>query len=157
MKMFFNVIFMSKLQYGTEAWSAAPAYIIKKLVSIQLEAARTMLRPQTRRWTATHLLTEMKWLSIPLIAQLASAKLTHKILTTSQPAVLANRILSKINHTQITRTNGLFKLGPKPSRLGNSKFTKYQYNAYYIYDKIPQVLREIKKPKIFKNRLKQYL
>ena len=79
-------------------------------------------------------------------------KLTHKILTTNWPEALAYKILSSINHTRITRTNGPHKLGPKPAHMGRTKITKYQYtnNSYQHYDKIPQILREIKHPDRFK-------
>ena len=159
MRMFANGILMSKIEYGAEVWAAAPAYILKKLASIQLEAARTVLGYQTKRWSATHLLKEMKWVSVQQLATLASAKLSHKILTTSQPAVLSYRILSKINHTRTTRNNGPFLLGPKPSSVGNSITSKYQFraNSYKNYDSLPQVLRKITKPVIFKKRVKRYL
>ena len=157
--MFANGILMSKIEYGAEVWAAAPAYILKKLASIQLEAARTVLGQKTRRWTATHLLTEMKWVSVQQLAILASAKLAHKILTTSQPAVLSHRILSKINHSRPTRNNGPFLLGPKPITVGRSITSKYQFraNVYKNYDNLPQVLRKITKPVIFKKRVKRFL
>ena len=157
MRIFSNGIFMSKLEYGAEVWSGAPAYIMKVLQSIQIEAARTVLGPSTRQWSATHL--KMKWISIKQLAVLSSAKLTHKIMKTSQPATLANRILSKINHNRITRMNGPHHLGPRPAGIGISKFTKYQYraNSYRNYRDIPDILKEISRPVIFKRRLKQYL
>ena len=103
-------------------------------------------------WSATSLLKEIKWLSIYNIAVMSVVKLTHKILTTNWPEALAYKILSSINHTRITRTNGPHKLGPKPAHMGRTKITKYQYtnNSYQHYDKIPQILREIKHPDRFK-------
>ena len=101
----------------------------------------------------------MKWLSIKNLAKLASAKLTHKILTTSQLAVLAHRILTRINHNRRTRNNGPFQLGPRPAGIGRSGNTKYQYrpNAYAIYNEVPQIIKDIKSQKIFKKRFKRYL
>ena len=57
MRMLANGIFMSKLEYGAEIWASAPEYILKNLQSIQLEAARTVLGPRTKRWSKTTLLT----------------------------------------------------------------------------------------------------
>ena len=158
MKQFANGILMSKLEYGAAIWAAAPAYIIKQLQTCQLEAARTVLGPHTRRWTTTHLLAELKWLPIAKIGELASAKLTHQILRTSKPAVLANRMVSQMNSLRITRQSGPYQLGPRPPGLGRTATTKYQFrpNAYRIYQEIPLVLKQITKPKLFKKRLKRY-
>ena len=129
LKMFANGIIMSKIEYRAEIWAAFPDYILKSLQSIQLEVARTVLGPKTRRWSTTHLLTELKWLSIRQIATLASVKLSHKILHSSQPETLAHRILSQINHGRITRGIGPFQLGPRPAGLGRTLLTKYQFRA----------------------------
>ena len=152
MKQFANGIFISKMEYGAAIWAAAPAYIIKQLQTCQLEAARTILGPQTRRWTTSHLLNELKWLPIKKLGELASAKLTHQILRTSKPAILANRMISQINSLRITRQSGPFQLGPRPPGLGRTASTKYQYrpNAYSIYQEIPLILKQITKPTLFK-------
>ena len=95
MKMFANGIVMSKLEYGAEAWAGAAAYILKHLQSIQIEAMRTVQGPQSKRWSSTHLLKELNWLSINQLAQIAYAKLTHNILLTSQQAaIIALRIMT---------------------------------------------------------------
>ena len=64
LKMVASGIVMSKFEYGAEVWAAAPSYIIKVLQSIQLEAARTILGPKTKRWSTTSLLKQLTWLSI---------------------------------------------------------------------------------------------
>ena len=150
---------MSKLEYGAAVWASAPEYILKGLQAIQLEAARTVLGPEMKRWSKTSLLKEMKWLSINQLAQLSSAKLAHKIPTSSQPAALAFRMLTKINTTRTTRQSGPFLLGPRPLGLGCTLTTKYQYrtNAYRHYNDIPLVIKHIRRPVIFKRRLKRYL
>ena len=159
MKMLANGMFMSKLEYGAEIWASAPNYILKSLQSIQLEAARTVIGPESRRWSTTSLLKRMNWLSIEQLAQLTSAKLTHKILTTGQPTALAHRMLSRINTSRTTRLSGPFLLGPRPAGLGLTRTSKYQYraNAYRHYKDIPLVLKQIRRPIIFKRRLKRYL
>ena len=154
MKIFANGILMSKLEYGAEVWTAAPDYMLKKLQSIQLEAVCTVLGPQTKYWSTTHLLKNMDWLSVRQLASLASAKLSHKIIHTSQPAVLAFRMLSRISHARISRRNGPFQLGPKPPEIGLSNISKYQYRSR-IYEQIPLILKQIQKPTIFKKRLKE--
>ena len=95
-----NDIFMSKLLYGAETWAGAPKFIIKRIQHIQLEAATTIIGPKSTRWSTTSLLKEMKWLGVPQIAQLWSAKLTHSILLSNQPEVLSHRITSKMTHSR---------------------------------------------------------
>ena len=70
----------------------------------------------------------------------------NKILKTSQPATLANMILTRISHTRLTRNNGPYQLGPKPPGIGCTMFTKYQYRAnfYANYQDIPLVIKQIK-------------
>ena len=159
MKMYADGIFSSKLFYGAEIWGGAPGYIIKKIKHLQLDAARLVNGPKATRWSATTLLKSVNWLSIDNIAKLTSAKLTQKILTTSQPEEIAHRIMRKIDHTRLTRRNGPFMLGPRPAGFGKTKTMRYQYryNAYRHYEDIPQILKEIREPTKFKKRLKRYL
>ena len=154
-----NGIFMSKLLYGAETWAGAPKYIINKIQHIQLEAARTVIGPGSRRWSRTHLLKEMKWMGIEQIAQFCSARLTHKILTTSQLEVLAHRTISRIQSSRDTRLSGPYKLGPKPAGIGTTAASKYQYraNSYRHYEPIPLVIKKITKPHIFKKHLKRWI
>ena len=50
-------------------------------------------------------------------------------------------------------------MGPRPPRVGRSKWTKYQYraNAYKHYKDIPMILKMIKRPDTLKKRLKRYI
>ena len=155
--MFANGILMSKLQYGAEAWADATGYIVKILQSIQLEAARTILGPQTKRWSKTHLLKELKWLSVSQIGTLASVKLTHKLRASNQPALLAHRVMSNVNQERRTRSNAPFEIGRKPPELGRTMATKYQYrpNLYEKYSALPIVLKQIERPVIFKRKSDQ--
>ena len=151
LKMIANGIIMSKFQYGAEVWADAPKYIIKVLQSIQLEAARTIIGPLSKRWSRTHLLKELNWLSIEQIGTLASVKLTHKIRASSQPAALAYRIMSQSNQDRRTRSNAPFEIGRKPPGLGRTALTKYQFraNLYAKYSSLPLILKQIQKPVIF--------
>ena len=159
LKILANGIWMSKLLYGAELWSGAPQYIFKHLQHLQLEAARSILGPATKRWSQTHLLKEMNWLSIPQIAQLQSVKMTQRCLMSGRPEVLNFKFTSKMNKIRNTRSNAPFSLGNKPPGVGTTKNTKYQYrpNAYKYYSQLPLILRQIKKPHIFNKRVKRWL
>ena len=158
-RKFANGIFMSKILYGAEVWAGAPKYILKSLQHLQLDAARTCIGPSSKQWSTTHLLKTMKWPSIQMIAQLSSAKLTHKILTKGVPETIHHKITSGMQKQRITRNCGPYKLGSKPAHIGTSKYSKYQYlaNSYRMYQDIPQILKEIKKPDKFKQRVKRWL
>ena len=96
MRKFANGILMSKIYFGAEVWAGAPKYMIKKLSHFQLEAARICIGPKSKQWSSTSLLKELKWPSVQMIAQLASAKLTHRILKDSIPEVISHRIKLKM-------------------------------------------------------------
>ena len=150
---------MSKIYYGAEVWAGAPQYILKEIQHIQLDAARLCLGIHTKQWSTTRLLKEMKWPSIRMIAQLSSAKITHRVLTAGSPEVLAHRLIAQMPTGRITRKTGPFKLGNRPAGVGLTKYSKYQYraNLYRYYEPIPQVLKEIKNLDKFTKRVKRWL
>ena len=159
LKILSHGIWMSKLLYGAELWSGAPKYILKHLQHLQLDAARAIIGPIARQWSTTHLLKDMNWLSIQQIAQLSSAKMTHKCLLSGKPEVINHLLVDGMKNKRTTQSNGPFRLGPKPAGVGQSKTSKYQYraNAYQYFSEIPQILREIRKPHLFNKRVKRWL
>ena len=128
-KMLASGIFMSKIYYWAEIWAGAPKYLLKIIQHLQLEAARICIGRKSKQWSTTHLLKEMKWPSVQMIAQLSSAKITHKILMAGRPEVLHHRIVRQMQKQRITRNNGPYKLGNKPKGVVESTHSKYQYRA----------------------------
>jgi hypothetical protein len=155
-------IFQSKLLYGIEVWGVAPKYLLKKVQSLQLEALRVCNGPSSQRWNTTTLLKSAGWLSIFDLIKLTNAKLTHKIIHGQGPTTLTN-LMTADNHNietqRTTRRTGPNKAGNPPVSLGRTLITRgtYRYTSYQIYSEVPEVLKRIKKPTLFKRRLKRYL
>ena len=158
-RQFSNGIFMSKLFYGAEIWAGAPAYLVNKLQHLQLETARTCIGPRSRYWSKTSLLKEMKWLDVRKTAEFAAARIIHQIIHTEKPALLSARYLVDNESVRPTRLTGPFSLGSRPKNIGRTRLTSQHFRStsYKIYNNIPDILKEIKKKKIFKKRLKRYL
>ena len=92
-------------------------------------------------------------------AEFAAAKLIHQMLYTEKPALLAARYLVGKESTRPTRLTGAFRLGSRPKNIGTSRLTAqhFRLTSYNIYNKIPDILKDITKKKIFKKKFKHYL
>ena len=111
-------------------------------------------------WPQVTLLDYKKWvwLNVESITKVAAAKLAHRIIHTQQPSLLTQRITNTTVSTRHTRMTGDNKLGARPRNVGRTTTTSQHFRAsiYKIYEEIPEIIKEIKKPKIFKQRLKRY-
>ena len=122
--------FMSKLSYAAEMWGGAPAFIIKKIQSLQLEMCSVVIGPISLRWNRKTLLDKLGWISIKQLLSYVSNKLTYRILHQNQPELLANRFrLNYRKNPNSTRLSGPNKLGPRPRNVGKTMTTRRQYRA----------------------------
>jgi hypothetical protein len=124
----------------------APAYLINKIQSIQLEACRIVNGRSAQRWSTTHLLKYLNWLSVKDLIVLTLAKMSHKILTGKGPAYLTQQITETVV-SRTTRLTGPKKLVAPPINLVKTTITKatFRYQAYGHYQRLPDVLKNIKK------------
>ena len=101
----------------------------------------------------------MKWLDVRKTAEFAAARLIHQMIYTEKQALLAARYTVTSESTRPNRLTGPFRLGSRPKNVGKTRITAQHFRStsYKIYDNIPNILKEIKKKKIFKKRLKHYL
>ena len=142
-------------------YGGAPHYLKAKIISIQLEAARMALGPKTKRWSATRLLKEMKWLSLEDMIKKATMKIIHGMVMTSQPPLLTFRTmgtgLGQDHH--VTRRTGPNKIGTRPKTIGRTHLTKHQFRArtYEIYATLPDEITEIKSKKLFGKWVDRFL
>ena len=160
LKIIATGIFMSKMHYGMELWSAAPQYLKKKMQSIQLAAARAVIGYKSYYWSKDKLLKTMDWLSIDKLLTHATVKLAHQMLHISIPEILAFKIQSKMSKSNIVTTiTGKDKYGPKPKEFGKTTITKYQFkaNIFEQYPKINEKIIQIKNKKRFGYWSKKYL
>ena len=147
-----NALFIGKLNYAAEVWGGAPDYIVKKFQHLQLVAARTVIGPHAQRWSTKKLLTEMDWMSVRQILAFTSNKMTYKMIHHKQPELLytrMKRVCPPAPHN--TRLSGPNKLGPRPPKLGRSKWTKNQYRAksHHFYAQLPDAIQNLANYKHF--------
>ena len=87
--------------------------------------------------------------------------MTHKILKTQNPEHLHYKmfIKYKVNNLKDTRQTENNKIGNLPKQIGKTKMTQYHYrvSAYKIYNQIPDELREMNDPKLFKRWVNRFL
>ena len=157
-KQLANGIFQGKLVYGMEVWGTAPEYIIKRIQSSQLKAARTVLGPRSYRWSTSRCLSEMKWMNIKQMIEFKMAKMAHRIVNTGKPEYLSIKMLNNEN-ARVTRNSTDRKIGIRGNDIGRTNVTKntFRYRIYDIYNKIPGILTNIKSKNLFSTRLKRYI
>ena len=160
-KMVLNGIFMSVIYYGACLWIGAPHYLKDKIQKLQLDACRLTIGRKADRWSKKKLLQEMNWLPVNEILKKESILMTHKIMKTNNPEHMHYKMFTKYKNylTKETRQTGMNNLGNLPKQIGNSKTTQYHYrvSAYKIFNQIPEELRLMNDPKIFKRWVNRYL
>jgi hypothetical protein len=159
-KVLANGLFQGKLVYAMEVWAGAPAYVIKKLQSVQLSMARTVLGFRSRWWSTGKLLAKMNWLSVVDLIKLSICKLTHRILQTGKPELLSELMsTNEPTDPHNTRSKASSKLGPAPRNLGRTTTTKFNYRskAYTMYNSLPGTITSISSKVRFSKWIKRYL
>ena len=125
-----NEIFTSKLHYGAELWGGAPNYIKKRIQSLQLEMACTVIGQHSKRWSKHKILAKMEWMDVEKTLGFVSNKLTYRIVYNQQPQLLHHRLTRDRNVNPIyTRLSGPYTLGQHPWNVGRTNLTRQQYRA----------------------------
>ena len=158
-KNFATAIFMGKLNYAAELWGGAPAYLIKRIQTLQLEAARMVIGPMSFRWSTNKLLQKMDWMSVRQVLSYTANKLTYKIFHNKKPELLSYRFLSvRPIVTNNTRLSGPTKLGPRPTSVGRTQISKNQYRskAYDFFAEIPDEIQKLSRFDHFAKWMKKY-
>ena len=86
--MLANGIFQSKLVYLNNVWGGAPVYLLKALQVQQMVAARTVCGFQCIRWSRTHILKTVGWLSVRQLIEFHGVLQVHKTLGSGYPRLL---------------------------------------------------------------------
>jgi hypothetical protein len=100
----------------------------------------------------------MGWLSISQLTELTAKKITHRILQTNKPELMAQLMADNRTISHTTRALQHHKLGPIPRQLGRTAITRaiYRYRAYGLYSKLPTQITTIVRKKQFANRAKRF-
>ena len=154
-----NAIFTNKLHYGAELWGGVPNYIKKRIQSLQLEMACTVIGQHSKRWSKHKLLAKMEWMDVEKTLGFVSNKLTYSILYNQQPQLLHHRLTCDRNVNPIyTRLLDPYKLGPHPWNVGRTKLTRQQYRAqtYNFYSTLPEAIQTLSNFKHFTKWMKSF-
>ena len=138
----------------------APMYLKKRIKSLQLEAARIAIGPQSKRWSATTLLKKMKWLPLDDLIKKATMKIIHGMIMTNQPPLLSHRTIGPTRtEFQNTRRTGPLRIGTRPKEIGRTLLTKHQFRAksYEVYALLPEAITAIKSKKLFGKWVEKFL
>jgi hypothetical protein len=84
--------------------------------------------------------------------------MTHRILQTGKPELMAQLMADNRNTTHTTRALQHHKLRPIPRQLGRTAITRtsYRYRAYALYNKLPTQVTSIARKKQFANQAKRF-
>ena len=138
---------MSKLNYGAELWAGAPQYMLKKIQTEMIQAARINLGFQSLRFNIDKLMEKMGWKNIFKTLQVANARLAHQLINLGVPEVLSFKFCQS---NQNVNENG--KPPPSPPNFGHTRIfrTLFRYQAQKIYTELPDWLTKIKNKNKFK-------
>ena len=119
--------------YLITLWGGAQQYLIEALQIQQLIAARTVCGRQSVRWSRRRILNRVGWLSVRQLVEYHTILQAHKILTTKQPAVLYDSLISGQTHQYNTRSvaGGHIRLPL------NTSLRSFRYRAMISYNKVP--------------------
>ena len=90
-RKFSNGLFMSKLLYGAELWTGAPAYMTKQIQSQIIKVAHMSLGCHSLRFNTDKLMRLMGWHNINQTLSIASMRFTHQIVNLKIPELLSQK------------------------------------------------------------------
>ena len=159
LKIIYDSLFMSHVQYGLEVWGGTTTSKgMKRLVGLQKKAIRHI----SKAHYVAHTEPRMKNLGFLKIADqhlFQCAKLAHDIVNNHSPASLQN----SLNLCAESRTYSLRSISNNPTELKESQMRKREVKLGFstlapkIWNKIPENIRKIKNRYGFKKQLKQHI
>jgi hypothetical protein len=102
----------------------------------------------------------MNWLSVVDLTRLAVCKLTHRIIKTGKPDLLAELMTTpNPNNHNTTQSLTNTKLGPAPRQLGQTNTTKFNFRnkAHTMYNNLPGTITALPSKILFAKWVKRYL
>ena len=147
-----NAVINSKLCFLIALWGSTQDYLLRALQVIQNKAARQATGLCWFTPTAT-LLRKCKWLSVKQLSVYHTILTTHKVVMTSKPTYLFNKMCTQ--HEQNTRQAVKFdeKFAGKTERAQSS----FCYRGAVLYNKLPLDIRGTTSNSQFKKKLKEWV
>ena len=169
-KIYTNSIFRGKLMYGIENWGGTNQSNITIIQKLQDQAANIALKgtKNVEKLSMSQKHVKLKWLSIPMEVELATANMVHKVINKGVPAELKElmpmntvtsriqihrklaakpRILNKNQLLKSTFRSRAYKFNTLPGRItsltDHSKFKKWAKIHFIAPSKVPKELNKM--------------
>ena len=153
-RMYANAIYRSKILYGIEAWGGVQKTLMSKLQAQQDIMSKLTLGKEGSRLSARQRQRTLNWLPISQEAEMASCKMTYKIINLKCPEELAAQMPCNTKGLRIKEQK---KLDTKPSWLVKTKEARASYRGRaYTYNTLPSTLTTLPTYKKFRNQIKEH-
>ena len=147
-----NAIFRGKLCFAADAWGGASKTMIAKVQDLQDRAASVTLGKKAGKKSKAQKLQSLGWPTVKQEIELATNRLTHKILHDKVPEELALKMPQNVRNWKIKK---MIKLDTKPRWLTQNKRTNSTYRSRaYIFNTLPHRLTTINESKRFNKWVK---
>ena len=152
--MLYYAYIYSKIQYGIEAYGAAPAKTLKKIQVKQNRSIKVLFIKDF--YTPTkELHKELKLLTVQDIAKLSIIKFTHKQQNNDTPDIF-NDVFTVNNTLHQHSTRQEYNLNiPLPKTENDKK--KISYRGPTLWNSIPRKIRDLKTTKTFSKHVREHL
>ena len=143
----------SRLDYANAVLYNTSASNLHRLQSMQNLLARTVLNRAADQSTSL-LLRQLHWLPVTYRIKYKLAVITHKVLSTGQPAYLRS-LLTFYQPSRSLRSadRQLLALPNLKTEFGRKAFS---YASPFIWNEIPVAIRQLESPNAFKSHLKTF-
>ena len=147
---------LSKLDYCNSVLSGITGDKIKKLQTVQNNAARLVMKKK-KRDHITPLLKDLHWLPVPQRIEYKNALMCYKCLNGLAPDYLSNllEVYSPNRPLRSSTDQTLFKTKTKKYKSYGER--SFSYVGPQIWNKLPKNVRHAEKLGIFKRKLKHHL
>ena len=152
-----GAIFCGKLLYGIEIWGGIRKSCITKVQDLQSKAAKIALQGEKNnlKLSDSQRHSKLKWLSIQKEVEMATHKMTQKIINVGFPAYL--NLMMPINLTA-PRMQVHHKLSIKPKKLNSTELYRSTFRSRaYNFNTLPGSITSIRDPARFKKWTKTYM
>lgn len=153
-RMLANGVVMSTMAYAMEVWGGAGAYLLKRIQSVQLKAARITLRAKWRTRTE-ELLQKMKWLSINQMISFYGLCTLRRVIRTGSPSYLNSLIITEKNAISPRRFKD-GKLGTFRRAVGKERCKAWLHSSVNLWNQLPVAIRLEEKETVFKKELRRW-
>jgi hypothetical protein len=153
-----NAIIVSVISYMAPVWGSSPQYILDKIQTSQLKAARTVIGHRCFKWSREKILKNLNWMSIEQTINYQSSLLIHKTQTQNVPLSMSNNLKTRsldelrLRSSQTTDLTTISNNVPT-SAIASTNFIRRQTKEY---NSIPQNIKEIRDMDQFKKIIKQH-